>query len=110
MNKLGWFLVEERINDLRILLFSSDQWEENQVHDMHYFLVKKNEVLEVLFTKELIFKEGWILNSVTYGMASFNYAFKEDLYEFLNYSQRMKSKDDIIAYFEQFFIKLEGVS
>ena len=47
MDKLGWFLVEERINDLRVLLFSNDQWEENQILDMHYFLIKKNEVYEI---------------------------------------------------------------
>lgn len=110
MDSLGWFLLEERIDDLRVLLFPKDQWEENQIQDMHYFLIKKRETLEILFIKELFYKDGWMLKSVTYGMASFNYSFKEDLYEYLNYSQKLKSKEDIIAYFEQFFIRLEGDS
>ena len=109
MDILGWYLIEERIDDLRILLFPKDQWEADQVFDYHYYLIKKNEVQEILFTKEVFYKEGWVLNRLVFGMVGFNYSFKEDLYEFLNYGNMRKSKEDIVAYFDQFFIRLEGV-
>lgn len=108
MDKLGWFLVEERIDDLRIMLFPKDQWEENQIFDYHYFLIKRKEVQEIIFKKEIYYKEGWVLRQFNYGMVFFNYVFKEDLYEYLNHGNLRKSKEDLIAYFEQFFIRVEG--
>ena len=110
VDKIGWFLVEERIDDLRVLLFPKDQWEADQVFDYHYFLIKKKEVMEIIYTKEIFYKEGWVLDWVSYGTVHFNYDFKEDLFSFLNQPNHRKKKEDIISFFERFFIRLEGVS